>query len=154
MNIVNGGDATLFAGVQGYRPALNRLAHWANDHFRQGLDVRTLPCPTCGRPVPVEVHVHEGTPLAVCKYGILTACLACGHDHYSALLGLSLCLPEGRQFWREHPRLRALPTAHIEAEGIPAIVTSLESTHGRARFDVVFHAETFEVMQIHGARHA
>ncbi len=154
MSVVNGGDVTIFAGVHGYRAAFNRLAQLANDYFQQGLKLRTCPCPICGQSAPFEVHVYEDVPFAACKYGIHAACPACGHVDFSALFGVSLCLPEGRRFWRAHPRLRALPEAEVEVEGVPAIVTRCESIDGRARFDVVFRAETFEVMQIHGARHA
>ena len=148
--IVNGGNAEIFAGVKGYKAALNRLMVWAHDYYTRGLVTRVVSCMQCGTPVPLEVCLDEDEPAGF-DHGTRTVCAACGDQSYSALIGLSLCLPEGIRFWREHPRMRTLPDQEIEVAGSRAIVTTFESAGTAERFEVVFRAETFEVMSIHGA---
>jgi hypothetical protein len=104
----------------------------------------------CGTPVPLEISLDEDERAGL-NHGTRTVCARCGDQSYSALIGLALCLPEGIRFWREHPRMRTLPDREIEAAGSPAIVTTFESAGTTGRFAVVFRAETFEVVSIHGA---
>lgn len=62
-----------------------------------------------------------------------------------------LARPEGRQFWREHPRVRPLPAQEIEAGGHPAILTRLQSVTDSAELAAIFHHDTFRVLLVDGA---
>ncbi len=66
------------------------------------------------------------------------------------LEGLVLILPEGRQFWQTHSRIRTLPKQYIEVDGRFAVVTSFESVINNARLDVVSAYDTYEVLHIYG----
>lgn len=67
----------------------------------------------------------------------------------ATLAELCLALPDGRRFWRDHPRIRALPDYTVEADGRAAVVVPFESVRGRARFDVVRARDTYEVLHAH-----
>ena len=62
--------------------------------------------------------------------------------------GLVLALPQGQRFWREHPRIRALPQHEVEAAGRAALVAGFESLSAAARFEVVVARDTYAVIVI------
>lgn len=58
--------------------------------------------------------------------------------------------PAGRRFWREHPRVRAVPDQEVEVDGRRAIVTRMVSLTGSAALVMVLDAETFAVLEVDG----
>jgi RNA polymerase sigma-70 factor (ECF subfamily) len=139
-------------GGKGHRPALSRLMVCADSYFRRALAHGSVPCGTCERPVLLRMGMPDYIPLAIRHLrGMYLRCDRCGCAHDLTLAGLALWSPEGRRFWRAHPRLRTLPEREVEAAGCAAIVTSFESVTDGARLDVVSASDTYEILSVHGA---
>jgi hypothetical protein len=81
--------------------------------------------------------------------GIHHQCAACNSGSWDMLEALVLALPQGQRFWREHPRIRALPQREVEAAGRAALVAGFESVSAAARFEVVVARDTYAVISIH-----
>src|SRR5262249_6975077 len=127
--LVNGEyTATVLAGVKAFKPAFSRVMAWAIDFYRAGLGTGLVHCHRCGRPATLHRHLpHEIPSPWRDEYGVHFRCPCHETPFDIALTALTLWLPEGRRFWRDHPRIRRLPMREVEAEGQPAIVTSFES---------------------------
>lgn len=76
-------------------------------------------------------------------------CQRCGSDWAATIDGLALFSLEGRRFWQEHPRIRRVAYRPVEAEGVPAILTSYEAVNNRARLDVVLTRDSFRLARVH-----
>ncbi len=141
----------VFGGVVGYRPALTRLMHWVDAHYRPALVGGTLACAGCGQPIPLR---HQPPPeyaaLLPSLRGVHARCDHCRLTTDVRLSNLTLYLPEVRRFWRDHPRLRTLPARAIEADGRPALVLGFASVTDGARLDVVVARDTYATLAIHG----
>lgn len=142
--------ALLIADLTGFKPAMSRVMAWAGAYFRRALVDGGAPCPACGRfarlhRVPPRTQPVEPRD----RRGVHVWCEACALAWDLRFAELVLWLPEGRQFWRENPRIRHLPEREVEAEGRPALVTTFESVTGAARFTVVSAADTYEVLGVH-----
>ncbi|HYN89830.1 MAG TPA: RNA polymerase sigma factor [Ardenticatenaceae bacterium] len=141
----------LLDGVKSFRPALTRLERFMHDLFRTALAGGSVACQRCGRPALLRMGMPDYAPPSLRRQrGAHVRCLACGSSSYSTLDGMMLNLPEGRRFFRRHPRIRTLPQREIEAGGVPALVTHFESVTGSATFDVVVARDSYAVLQIHG----
>jgi RNA polymerase sigma factor (sigma-70 family) len=139
-------------GGKGHRSVLFRLMACADRYFRYALAHGTIPCGTCGHPVPSRMGMPDYIPPAIRHLrGMYLSCDGCGCAHDLTLAGLALWSPEGRRFWRAHPRLRTLPEREVEAAGRDALVTSFESVTDGARLDVVSAHDTYEILSVHGA---
>jgi RNA polymerase sigma-70 factor (ECF subfamily) len=139
-------------GGKGHRPALSRLMACADSYFRRALAHGTVPCGTCGRPVPARMGMPDYVPPAMRHLrGMYLRCDGCGCAHDLTLAGLALWSPKGRRFWRAHPRLRTLPEREVEAAERAALVASFESIADAARLDVVSARDTYEILSVHGA---
>jgi RNA polymerase sigma-70 factor (ECF subfamily) len=149
--LAHGAYAAAFGPVTGLKRAFARLLHQGHAYYRQALATRVAPCWNCGRPSAVHlVHADEGRPAHGDVPGVSITCALCGPTSNCALSVLSLALPEGRRFWRAHPRIRLLPLREIEVGGRRAIVTSFQSVSERSQFDVISARDTFEVIRIAG----
>lgn len=138
--------------VKSYRPALWRWMSWVDAYLRRGLADGVGACVVCGRATMVRRYALEAPPRAgQDRRGVALCCPACGETFTQSLGGLVLFLPEGRHFWREHQRVRALPEREIEVGGRAAVVRGLESPRDGAQLDVVCARDTFEVLGIHPA---
>jgi len=137
-------------GLKGYRPALARLMILMDDYYRRKLVNRMVPCPTCGRPTQLRDGAPAGAPPLPAQLGALhNHCEDCNSCFSTARAAIALAMPEGREFWRKHPRIRFRPGAEIETHNQQAIVSSFESATGSARLDVVTARHTFEVISVH-----
>jgi len=142
-------------GLKAYKPLLSRLMIWCNNYYRTGLSNGTVPCEECGR----NLAVHIGPPLLyTLKYlrernerTVNIRCMSCNSICTTPLESLVLTLPEGRQFWQKHPRIRTLPRQYIEAEGCSAIVTRFESVTENAQLTVISAQDNYEVLHIDGS---
>jgi hypothetical protein len=106
-------------------------------------------CLRCGRSAPILLAPLPGTPEAQRDEPGLHAACRCPARNNSGLSGLALFTPEGRRFWREHPRMRLLPTRQVETDGRDAVVIGYESVAGAAQLDTLFARDTFELLAIH-----
>lgn len=139
-------------GARANKPALTRLMVWADGYFQHAVAHGAVPCPRCGERTLLQFGMPENVPPAARRLrGVHMFCAACGCSNDIALSGLALWGPEGRRFWKEHPRIRMLPEREVEAMGQAAIVKSFESVTGTATFAVVFARDTYRVLDIHGA---
>ena len=137
-------------GLTSYRPALTRLMTFMDDYYRLRLVNRTVPCVSCGRPTPLRDGAPpDAPPLPVEIDAAHIRCAACGTLATTARAAMALCLPEGREFWRRHPKIRFRPSPPVEVAGHPAIVSRLESLTDSARLDVLTDRETYEVIAVH-----
>ncbi|BCL79069.1 RNA polymerase sigma factor [Ktedonobacteria bacterium brp13] len=148
-------------GVKGYKPLYTRLAAWCNDYYQTALNNGRVPCTKCGRMLPVNFcFVEEIPPWAWQKEWVPSwyretqdrlvsiTCPACHSACNTPLDSLALTLPEGRSFLQGYPRVRTLPSQHVEAQGREAIITRFESITANATFTVVFDADTYRVLGI------
>lgn len=143
----------LFQGIQGYKPAFSRVLRWANDYYRRALIEGSAPCQHCWRPAPLRMGfpANRASPSPGWR-GMHVACAACDYpDNNSSVEFLALGLPEGRRFWREHPRIRALPVLEVEAQGRAALMLSFESVTGPAQLDVVLAHDNYDVLGVRAA---
>jgi RNA polymerase sigma-70 factor (ECF subfamily) len=147
VNMAHYVSTELFQGVKGYKPALTRLFTAAYDLVYPALFSRVLPCPCCGRPAQLRHGSPSYYPTAVRHmHGVYCHCDQCGDLADMWLYGLALALPEGRRFWRDHPRIRIRPEQEIEFAGRPALLVGFESVVDDARFEAVFARDTFEAL--------
>jgi hypothetical protein len=76
-------------------------------------------------------------------------CDSCGHADWQPLTELLLCLPKGRAFWREPPRILTLPPRQVETAGRPALITGYQSMLSSARLDIVVDRDSYAVLAAH-----
>ena len=144
--------AAVIDGIKTFKPALVRLCVWTNNTYRRWLPERRMPCPNCGRWMPLHLRYPADAPPVVRGIrGIYGKCLSCGFIAAQTFGSFVLCLPEGQQFWRAHPRINTLPVADIEAAGIPVLVTTYASMTDGARFTVISARDTYDVIRVDGA---
>lgn len=155
------GHAGLFDGISGFKAAYSRTLSWAYGYYRSALATQhtgMAPCWECGRLVPLSLRLpHDAPEVHPSQRGrrgvyLRCSCQADQRGHCSSTLrALTLHLPEARQFWRAHPRIRYLPEREVEHDGRPALVTGFESLGSPARFEVIALRDTYEVIRINGA---
>ena len=162
-NMVDNHNAALFGYVKTYKPALSRLLTWGETYYYPNLLTHTVPCLHCGRPTTLRLNPSADAPSWVQasygkRQGVYHGC-ECNSPIYrgssqnwSSLDFLALCLPQGRRFLRDHPRMRKLPEHEIETDGRPAIVTRFESVTEHAHFEVVSALDTYEALRVYGER--
>jgi RNA polymerase sigma-70 factor (ECF subfamily) len=142
----------LLRGARSYRPAFAKVLAWADAYYRPGLFRRTLPCMSCGAPTRLGGDLPSGLPDVIANIGpILVHCDSCHTTISTARTAIGLCLPEGRQFWRDHPRIQVRPSYEVMAGGRPAVVSRFASVAGSAHLDVITDRDSFEVLGVHWA---
>jgi RNA polymerase sigma factor (sigma-70 family) len=150
-------------GMRAIKPAYARLGEWSNKYYRQALRDGSIVCDTCGRrnavklSTPDEIReliwLNRDSPKWVWRQNerlVSVICSHCESINCITLEGLTICLPEGRNFLRAHPRVRQLPYRTIEYAGRLAIVTRFESVTDSASLEVISDYETYEVLRIYG----
>ncbi len=128
-----------------FKPCYTNVLAFTHDHFRQKGGLVT--CFYCAKPV----RVQYGKPPHLPRYDEMLYAYCPDCDKGLGIEGwasLTLSLPEVRRFWRDHPRIRALPNREVEAEGGPAIVTGYESLTDAARIEVVTAIDTLHVLRM------
>jgi hypothetical protein len=141
-------DPRLFAGVRGYRAAYGRVLGFVAGYYQRSRGQNPIPCPGCARPVVVRSSLPLGW------HGVAFRCAHCRNAAHTGFEAIVLGLPEGRRFWRDHPRLRRLPHRDIDVGGRPAVVTTYESVTDSARLDVVSTRDTVDLVGVHGGPRA
>jgi RNA polymerase sigma-70 factor (ECF subfamily) len=138
----------LFFGLKAYKPALNRVMEWADGYYRGGLDAGVARCMACGRPASVKVSdatISLDAPRDL--HGVRLFC-SCQTENYCSIAGLALFTPEGRRFWREHPRIHGRPLREVEIFGRPATIATYTSMNESAQFDIAFARDTLRILYI------
>ena len=142
------GWPSLFRGVHAFKPALNRLLGNAHVGFGTGIVGRTSRCGRCGTapPLAVEWEAHLGRWVAGAR------CPRCRQQLGAVSTDfVLLARPEGRRFWREHPRIRPVPERDIEVHGRPAILRRYQSVTDSAELSAIFARDTFRLLLLDGA---
>jgi RNA polymerase sigma factor (sigma-70 family) len=132
--------------VRSYRSAMLRITTDVSGCLTAAVPSRVARCPGCGRMLPLKTTSPQG------RYGLHIWCGCCSASTNTAPLTLALSQPEGRQFRRHHPRMRARPEREVETEGHRAIVTGFESVTDSSTLDVIFALDDYQVIAIHGVR--
>lgn len=140
----------LMRDIKGFKPALSRLLQWSDTHYHKRLASRLLPCLFCGHPS----WLRDGLPCDIPQppqqiNPLYVQCERCGETSSTAHAAIAIALPEGRRFWKAHPRIQLRSAGAIESAGSSAIVSSFASVSGSARLDVVTTRETIEVVGVH-----
>jgi hypothetical protein len=144
----------VIAGVNGYRTALSRLLDSVSRLIPEGSGDIQPRCLVCRRPLNFLVDPSPSGPSWLeGRRHLSTHCVVCGLRNQSLVIGLGLAAPDGRRFWREHPRIFALPEREIEAEGQPALVTGFAAVNSTARFHCVFSLASLRLLSTHGGSH-
>jgi hypothetical protein len=137
-------------GIKSYKPALSRMLSWSDEFYRRRRIGRAVPCLICGHPAQLRDRLPSDAPEVLPHISPLyVTCERCGETTSTAHAAIALSLPEGRRFWKEHPKMRLQSTAEIESAGSSAIVTSFASLTDSAHFDVVTTRDTIEVIGVH-----
>lgn len=138
------------AGARATRRALTRVMMGADRYFQHALAEGWAPCRGCGQLAPLRRWAGDHLPEAMrAAHGVHIPCPACGCTRDLLLPLLALWRPEGRRFWRDHPRIRLLPERTVEADGRAVIVVGFASVTDAATLDVVADSETFRVLSVH-----
>lgn len=141
--------AQLLGKAGAYKPALVRLQTAVTAYFRQALAAQQAGCPVCGRIAQLWWGKSAEASRRGNQHELRAWCDACGWASNCSLVSLVMSLPEARRFWRAYPRMRTLPLLEIEAHGVPALVTRLQSATTAAELAVVSARDTFAVLTIH-----
>jgi RNA polymerase sigma-70 factor (ECF subfamily) len=142
----------LFEGIHGFRAALSRVAHWHHTLFQHGIKDGHIPCPHCH--AAVRLHITPSAdmpstfapllPMPLDTYGVWAFCSQCRHwGRQADLFALAMHFPEVRRFWREHPRMFALPLRPLaDVAGAPALLVTFQDITSRAQIDLIFAQST------------
>lgn len=150
-NMLHLSDPDILGGVKSFKPALTRAMDHAYGLFAPALSGGAIACPVCGRRGPIRTGIPEYVPEPRwAESGVHFRCGGCGWVHDMSLAGLALWTPEGRRFWREHPRIRLLPEREVDSAGRRAVVTGYESLADGSMFEVVSARDGFRVLEVHG----
>lgn len=139
---------SLLSGVTTCRAAFNRVLAWASVYYPSALQHGFARCMGCGQMAPLRLGLpFPARPHDREEASIHLAC-TCAAQSTSNLPFLALAAPEGRRFLREHPRIRLLPLAEQEVDGIPALRVSFLSLTETARLDLLAARDTLRPLQI------
>lgn len=139
----------VLGGVQGYKPALNRVMAHAHTYYTAALDHHAPSCLHCGRPAALYLGLPPHIPASVLgTTGVYVACPHCGGTFDLCLKGFALWSPIGRAFWKRHGRIAASPERRISVDGHPALLISFHRVGGQGRLDMVFAADTLAVLTV------
>jgi RNA polymerase sigma-70 factor (ECF subfamily) len=126
---------------------LSRHCVGLGDLYRGMLSGAPPNCPECGVPGRVACRQpNDEVPAPILVYGIVVTCPRCGATDSASPWHLALDSPEAIQFWRRHPRMRALPVQTLTFAGRLAIQTGFESDADHARLDIITARDTLEVL--------
>jgi RNA polymerase sigma-70 factor (ECF subfamily) len=141
--------ARLLGNTKTYKPAYVRLLTSFAPLYREAMQSHTTACLACGHAVDVlsDEHDLKGNRERVKQIRLL--CPVCGWTSNKAVSGLIFSLPEVHKFWREHPRIRTLPSREIEIDGSLAFVRRLQSVNDRAELTVVMRQDSLDPIAVH-----
>ena len=140
------------ADLTSQKAIMSRLLLDCHAYYRQGLASGQARCRQCGQRIPVRRYAPAELPGPQREwYGVHIYCPACGGGDTTPLSHLTLDLPDMRQFWRKHPRIRSLPRREIEFAGRPALLSGFESVTDQASIEVISARDTLEVLRVNEA---
>ncbi|HYP18723.1 MAG TPA: RNA polymerase sigma factor [Chloroflexia bacterium] len=149
-DIWNPGLQQVLGGVRSTKAVLSRMMAWVEGYYMPRLSGRAVPCTGCGEMVPVQLEIPERyAPSIKERQGVFLRCERCNYFCAERLHALGMCLPEGRKFWQDHPRMQALPLREVETAGVPTLVASFRSVTDGAGYDALFVRDTYQLISTH-----
>ncbi|MCG8350675.1 MAG: RNA polymerase sigma factor [Chloroflexales bacterium] len=145
-------DATLpnvLHGIKGYKIAYTRTMTWVTNYLRPGFRQGSVPCLKCGAAAPLQRGWPVDAPPSIQMLrGVHALCRSCGRSVPASLNAFVFTHPAVQQFKRAHPRHCLRSEDEIDWHGRPAFVSRIESVTAPAGIDVVYAADTMEVLHI------
>lgn len=136
--------------IKSFLPAFKRHAAIGFDDFLAAITEGEATCVLCSLPLPLQYHLPDYLPPSMRRFrGMHVICERCNNHASMSLPLLALSSPDGRDFFKAHPRIRTLPEGEIELNGVPAIVLSFESVTDSATFDTIVHRDTYTTLAVH-----
>lgn len=124
------------------------------EYYWQAIDKQHAPCIVCGSPAHVKLLLPQDLPERYLKlgdqHGIAIMCSTSHHRHINTLSHLTFDLPQTRQFWRKHPRMRWQPGPQIDYNGQAAVISRFQSLADAAYLDIICTQDTLKLLAIHG----
>jgi RNA polymerase sigma factor (sigma-70 family) len=134
----------MLENIHGYKPALNRMTGFYQDYLKQGQERGQMRCIGCGTVLPVS-SARPAHLKPVRFAGFHIHCDNCLKIHVLLPTAFAFCSPQYQEFWRQNPRLRFLPIREIP--GTSSFLLTAESVTDCARLEMVFHAETYQIIE-------
>jgi RNA polymerase sigma-70 factor (ECF subfamily) len=141
----------IWQGIKSPKVILARQLSWLGDHYWRPIHTQQATCIECGYSADYSIYQSYYAPVQYSQNdqpGICISCAHCGHVEANGLPHMTLDIPEARQFWRQHPRMRWLPGHEIDYAGRPALVSGFQSISDAARLDVIIDQATFKILSI------
>lgn len=108
-------------------------------------------CPACGSPARMTLwQPEDDLPAPIMAHGVHIWCPRCGLIDSATPWHLALDTPQAIQFWRRHPRIRALPVRTLDYHGRPALLTGFESGGDSTRLEIISARDNLETLRVSG----
>lgn len=141
-------NTPIIRGATTCRAAFNRVLDWAAEYYPAALESGFARCMRCGRRAPIRPGLpFPARPGELEQVSMHVAC-TCPAVSISDLAFQALITPEGRRFYRAHPRMRLLPLAEQEVHGVAALRVSFISLTETARLDLLAARDTLRPLHI------
>ena len=143
-------------GIKGYKATLFRLLAVADSYYQAALASGAAACPDCGGPARLHRRPPEAAPVAWRgERGLHLYCASCdAPTSWATIRALVIARPEGRRFWKRHPRIRSLPAREVAVAGRAALLSAFVSVDGAARLEVLSARDTYETLVVEERPHA
>jgi hypothetical protein len=130
-----------------FKPAFLKICAW-NERYWRRIAHGAMPCTGCGEMTPILTRIPDDVPWGPRPHGasLFRRCARCGSIAHSSLAGRVLESAAGRDFLREHPRVKTLPEHQLEVAGRPALLNTFQSIDGTADFQAVTDLATLRTV--------
>lgn len=149
--VVGGGEQTNISATTLVSPKalLSRQCLALGETYRGMVAGAEERCPACGAPARISLwRPEDDLPAPILAHGVLISCPRCGPIDGATPWHMALDTPQAIQFWRRHPRIRALPVRTLDFRGRPAIQTGFESGGDHARLEIISARDTLETLYV------
>lgn len=138
--------STVTSGVNGFKPALNRMVDFYRGYLTAGRETGKVRCIGCGKPLTLstECPAHlSPRPHA----GFHVNCSHCKKIHVLLPTAFAFTAKPVQDFWKQNPRMRLASGKSIPGQN--AFVTSFESVTSCSRIDLIFNGEDYRIVETH-----
>lgn len=137
-------------GITSYKVMLFRLMAHADSYYQAALTAGAAACSNCGGPARLHRRPSDAAPAAWRgERGLHLYCASCeAPTSWATLRALVIARPEGRRFWKRHPRIRSLPARAVAVAGRAALLSTFVSVDGAARLEVLSARDTYETLVV------